>query len=441
MLRSQIPGYFKARRDALIKAHPGSVFILPANPEVLRNPDVHYPYRQESSFYYLSGFEEPESCLVIHSQGSEPGSHRMALFVRERDSEREIWEGERYGVEGARNVFGADEAYPSHELGRRLPELLQGADRVYYRLGLSEAMDRIVLSALEAHRRSQGRSGSSLPMIADTVGPIGEMRLFKSSDEIELLRKACSISARAHKAAMSETRPGGNEHEVEALVDYGFRKGGCQRLGYGSIVAGGRNACCLHYRSNNDPLRDGDLLLIDAGGEYDYYTADITRTFPVGTRFSEEQARIYDLVLKAQKEAIAMAKPGTTLPAIHRRATTVLVEGLIDLGLLTGRSDDIIQRSEHRRFFPHGTSHWLGMDVHDVGLYMKDGEPRRLEPGMVFTIEPGIYAQPGDQGIPAAYRGIGVRIEDDILITSGGCEILTREVPKERGELEALRGA
>lgn len=441
MLRSQIPGYFKARRDALLKAHPGSVFILPANPEFIRNPDVHYPYRQESCFYYLSGFDEPETFLVIAPSKGRPGGHRMALFVRKRDKEREIWEGERYGIDGARGVFGADEAYLNEEFERRLPELLQGAERVYYRLGLNEATDRVVLSALENYRRGLGRSGSSLPPIVDPAGPIGEMRLFKSPEEIELLRKACSISARAHKIAMIETRTGSNEYELEALVDYSFRRGGCERIGYGSIVAGGRNACCLHYRANNEPLRDGELLLIDAGGEYDYYTADITRTFPVGGRFTDPQARIYDVVLSAQKEAISMARPGATLPAIHRRATEVLVEGLLRLGLMKGKPEELIQKSEHRRFYPHGTSHWLGMDVHDVGAYVKEGEPRRLEPDMVFTIEPGLYIQPADEGVPSEFRGIGVRIEDDILITADGCEVLTREAPKERAEIEALRGA
>lgn len=441
MLLSQIPGYFKARRDALLKAHPGSVFVLPSNPEFLRNPDVHYPFRQESSFHYLSGFDEPESYLVVSPRLNRPGSHRMALFVRERDPEKEIWEGERYGIEGAQELFGADAAYLNTDFEVQLPELLAGAERVYYRLGQNEARDRVVLSALEAYRKGQGKSATGLPPILDPLDALAEMRLFKAPEESEALRSASRITALAHQAAMRETRPGMNEYQVEALVDYTLRRNGCQRLGYGSIVAGGKNACCLHYRANNEGLRDGDLLLVDAGGEYDYYTADITRTFPVGARFTEAQARIYDLVLEAQKSAIRMARPGATMPGIHRHAAETMVEGLLRLGLLRGETEELIRKSEHRRFYPHGTSHWLGLDVHDVGFYTRNGEPRPLEPGMCLTIEPGLYMQPGDSAVPAEYRGIGIRIEDDVLITAEGCEVLTADAPKERAEIEALRGA
>jgi Xaa-Pro aminopeptidase len=322
-----------------------------------------------------------------------------------------------------------------------LPELLVGSEKVFYRVGLSAENDRKVLDALEKNRRSQGRTGKALPPIKDPNEVVGEMRLFKSPDEIALLRKACQISAQAHKAAMKEVRPGMNEFEVEALIDYIFRKNGCQRVGYGSIVAGGKNAACLHYRSNNEPLKDGDLLLIDAGGEFDYYTADITRTFPVGKKFTAAQARVYDLVLKVQKECVSMAKPGAKLPDIHKHAYEGLTEGLLSLGLLMGAKDDIVKNSGFRRFYPHGTSHWLGMDVHDLGLYLKNGEPRPLEPGMVFTIEPGFYVQPTDLDGTAEYRGIGIRIEDDIVITTSGCEVLTKDAPKERAEIEALRNA
>lgn len=433
MLLSHVPGYFKARRDALAKSQAGAAFVLPSNHELVRNPDVTYPFRQESNFYYLSGFEEPESVLVLTPAG------RMALFVRRRDPEKEMWEGERYGVEGAVRVFGADEAYPIEEFDRRLPELLKGAEKVFYRLGMDEGMDRRVLAALEVHRRSLGRSGKALQSIADPNEVIGEMRLFKSAEEIEIMRKACRITAAAHKQAMKEVRPGMNEFEVEALIDYVFRKNGCQRVGYGSIVAGGKNATCLHYRSNNEVLKDGDLLLIDAGGEYDYYTSDITRTFPVGRAFSKAQAKLYDLVLQSQMEAIAMTKPGAKLPLIHRRVCEVLVEGMLSLGLLKGNRDELIKSGEFRRFYPHNTSHWLGIDVHDVGFYMRNGEPRELQAGMMFTIEPGFYVQPGDKEAPAEYRDIGIRIEDDVLVTANGCEIMTADVPKARAEIEALR--
>jgi Xaa-Pro aminopeptidase len=439
MLLKQVPGYFKARRDALLKANPGAVFIFPAAEETLRNPDVHHPFRQESNFQYLSGFEEPEAFLVLAPAKSAPGSHRMVLFVRHRDPEKEMWEGERYGVEGAQSVFGADEAYTIDEFDKKLPEIVTGAERVYYRIGLNEQVDRRVLASLEIHRRSLGRSGKSLAPIGDPNEAVGEMRLFKSPEEVELLRKACQITALAHKTAMKDVRPGMKEYEIEALIDYTFRRHGCARLGYGSIVAGGVNATCLHYRANNDTLKDGELLLVDAGGEYGYYTSDITRTFPIGRGFTPAQARVYDIVLKAQKECVAMTKPGVTLPQIHRRAVELLTEGMLELGLLKGSRDELIKTSAFRRFYPHSTGHWLGMDVHDAGLYNRDGAPRALEPGMCFTIEPGFYVQPGDKDAPAEYRNIGIRIEDDILVTSTGHEVLTKDAPKERAEIEALK--
>jgi Xaa-Pro aminopeptidase len=437
MLLKQVPGYFKARREALMQsalktAPGGAVFLFPSNEEVLRNPDVHYPFRQESNFQYLTGFEEPESFLVLTPS-------KTILFVRHRDPEKEMWEGERYGIDGAQSVFGADEAYTIDQLDRKLPELLHGAERVYYRIGMNERNDRRVLAGLETHRRALGRSGKSLAPLADPNEAVGELRLFKSADEIELMRKACKITALAHKTAMKEVRPGMKEFEIEALIDFEFRRHGAQRVGYGSIVAGGVNAACLHYRANNDVLRDGELLLVDAGAEYDYYTSDITRTFPIGKGFTPAQARLYDLTLKAQKECIAMAKPGARLPDIHRLAIDVLTDGMLSLGLLTGTPDDIFRTGGFRRFYPHSTGHWLGMDVHDVGLYTKDGEPRKLEAGMVFTIEPGFYVQPTDRDAPAEYRNIGIRIEDDILVTAKGHEILTSDAPKERAEIEALK--
>jgi Xaa-Pro aminopeptidase len=439
MLLNQVPAYFKSRRDRLMKSCPGAGFVFPSNPDFIRNSDVHYPFRQESGFYYLSGFEEAESYLVLVPSSSHSGGYKTVLFTLSRDPDKEIWEGERYGIEGAQSVFGADEAYPVGEFESKLPDLLKGCERVFYRVGVHPAQDQFIISILEGLRRSQGRSGKPMVALEDPNGPLGEMRLFKSSDEIATMRKACEISALAHKTVMKETRPGMNEGEIEALIDYQFRKMGCRRLGYPSIVAGGKNATCLHYRSNNEVLRDGDLLLIDAGGEYDYYSSDITRTFPVGARFSTAQAKIYDLVLRSQKEAIDMARPGVTLPAIHKHVCRILVDGLLSLGLLHGNAEDLLKSGEYRRFYPHSTSHWLGMDVHDVGLYTKNGEPRALEAGMVFTIEPGLYVQPSDREVHEEYRTIGIRIEDDIVITSTGCDVLTKDVPKERSEIEALR--
>lgn len=441
MLLSHLPIFFKDRRDQLMKSYPGAAFILPAHPDYLRNPDVHHAYRQDSNFYYLTGFEEPESYLVLAPGKSQGAAYRSILFVLPRDPEKEMWEGERYGIEGALSIFGADEAYDSHEFEQRLPELLQGAEQVFYRFGTHAETDRKVLSALERHKRSQGRSGRGLLGIEDPNTPLGEMRLFKSPAEIEFMRKGCQITAQAHLAAMKEVRPGMNEREIEALIDYIFRKEGCQRVGYGSIVAGGKNATCLHYRSNNDTLRDQELLLIDAGGEYQYYSADITRTFPIGRRFTDAQAKVYDLVLRSQKEAISMTKPGARLPEIHRRVCEILVDGMLSLGLLQGSAHEILKTGEYRRFYPHNTSHWLGMDVHDLGLYQINGEPRVLEPGMVFTIEPGFYVQPLDRKVPEKYRDIGIRIEDDILVTPQGCENLTQGAPKELAEIEAIRAS
>jgi len=444
MLLTAIPSFFKARRDTLMKKveSEGGAFVFPAAREWLRNPDVTFPFRQESNFFYLSGFEEPEAYLVLAPKGG--GKYTTALFVRKRDPVMEIWEGERYGVDGALKVFGVDEAYLHDEFEKKLPELLKVTEKLYYRANVDETEDRVVMRSLEALRRSQGRSGKALLPIADPNHVLGSMRVVKSKEEIDFMKRACEISAAAHQAAMKEARPGVNEFEIEAFIDYQFRKQGSQRVGYGSIVAGGKNACCLHYRANNEVLRDGDLLLVDAGAEYNYYTSDITRTFPIGKKFSKAQAAIYDLVLKAQRECIAMAKPGATQAAIHRHASEVLVEGALSLGLMKGKVDEIITSGQVKRFYPHGPGHWLGMDVHDIGLYQMNyganaAEPRKLEAGMMFTIEPGFYIQPDDKDAPAEYRGIGIRIEDDILITAGGCDVMTAGVPKAREEIEALK--
>ena len=440
MLLSHAPSYFKTRRDKLMASRPNAAFLFVANREVLRNPDVEYPFRQESNFYYLCGFQEPESFLMLLPGNSKPGlTYKTVLFVRKRDPEREMWDGERYGVEGALQVFEIDEAYPIDEFERRLPELLRGSEEVYYRLGQDESTDRKVLNGLESHRRSLGRSGKALASIGDPNELIGEMRLFKSPEEVEILRQACKISAEGHKTAMREARSGMNEFEVEALIDYSFRRRGCGRLGYGSIVASGKNATCLHYRANNEVLKNGDLLLIDAGGEFEYYTADITRTFPVGRSFSKPQAELYELVLKSQLEVLKISKPGTPYADLHKKACEVLVDGMLSLGLLRGKPADLIQSAAYKRFYPHGTGHWLGMDVHDVGVYNRNGESRKLEPGMVFTVEPGLYVQSNDLEAPERYRNIGIRIEDNILVTTSGHENLTWDVPKEIAEIEKLR--
>lgn len=441
MLPQTLPPFFKARRETLMSKSEskGAAFILPSNPLYLRNPDVGYPFRQESNFFYLTGFEEPESCAVILPSNEGGKSHKLILFVRRRDPVLEIWEGERYGIEGALKVFGADETYLLSELEEKLPVLLKNVEKVFYRSNLNEADDRRIQGVLEKHRKAMGRSGRGLLPVEDPNTVIGEMRLFKTPEEIPFIRRACEVSALAHKTLMETVKPGMNEYEIEALMDYTCRKNGMQRMGYTSIVAGGENACCLHYIFNNQLLKDGDLVLVDAGGEYNYYGADITRTFPVGRTFSKHQATLYDLVLKAQKECVSLAKPGETMASIHRHASEVLVEGMLSLGLMKGKVDEIITSGQVKRFYPHGTGHWLGLDVHDVGLYQLNGEPRKLEPGMFFTIEPGFYVQPNDFEAPEHYRGIGIRIEDNVLITSQGCEVFTGAAPKERADIESLR--
>ena len=439
MIKTSVPKYFADRRSELMKKYPDAVFVMPGAESVLRNPDVDYPFRQESNLYYLTGYDEAESCLILSPQTSGSKKFKTTLFVRERSLEREMWEGQRYGTDGAMNVFGADESYLMHELSSKLADYFKGADRVFYRMGQSKKFDDMMLAALEKHRLSQGRSGKTLLKIEDPQSAIGEMRLFKKKEEAELMRKACSLSARAYKTVIQETKPGMNEADIEALIEYTFKKNGAHRLSYGSIVAGGKNATCLHYRENNEPLKDGDLLLIDAGAEFDYYGADITRTFPIGREFTKPQAKLYDALLKIQKDTIAMVKPGLRYSEMHKFTCESLTEVFLSQGMLKGSKKDIMDKMAFRRFFPHGTGHWLGMDVHDVGLYTLNGESRLLEPGMLFTIEPGIYIQPGDNEAPAEFKNLGMRIEDDILVTESGCEVLTHEAPKERAEIESLK--
>lgn len=377
--------------------------------------------------------------MILAPSHSKSGYCKSILFVQPRDKSREIWDGERYGVEGAEKVFGMDEAYDSSEVEKRLSDILKASVDIYYRIGKNDFVDRMVMNTLEKHLESSGRSGKGLQGIRDWREPVGEMRLFKSKEEIEHIKTATRISAAAHLQVMKEVRPGMNEFEVQALIEYLFRKNGCQRDGYGSIIAGGGNATCLHYVSNNQNLNDGDLLLIDAGGEFNYYTADITRTFPVGKSYSNEQAEIYELVLKAQKDTIAMAKPGISFGALHTHATEILTDGLLSLGLLKNGQEKTKVSEDVKRFYPHGTGHWLGMDVHDFGIYKENGKSRKLEPGMLLTVEPGIYIQDWEEDVPAKYKKIGIRIEDDILITENGCENLTKEAPKELKDIEALR--
>ena len=425
---------FEARRKRFMDGIGKGVAVFPANPIRNRSNDVDYEYRQESDFHYLTGFDEPESVAVLTNLHPE---HRFILFVRPRDKEKEIWNGRRAGPEGATQRYGADAGYTIDQIDEVLPGYLENAPRLLYRLGRDAEFDVRVSGWLNKVRAAVRKGVSAPGEIVDPAGVLHEMRLIKDADDLEYLRKACAISAQAHIEAMRACRPGMNECELEAVVEYTFRKSGSPSPGYPSIVGAGVNATILHYTENDQPVKDGDLVLIDAGCEYGHYSADITRTFPAGGAFTKPQRAIYDLVLKAQLAAIDEVRPGAPFTAYHDRAVRVLVEGLVGLGLLDGPVDDAIANESYKRYYMHRTGHWLGIDVHDVGLYQLDGAPRQLAPGMVLTVEPGLYIAEDDDRAPAEYRGMGVRIEDDILVTPGGHENLTDAAPKSVADIEA----
>jgi Xaa-Pro aminopeptidase len=411
--------------DAMAAACPSSVAVLPAAAVFLRNNDVEHEYRQDSDLFYLTGFDEPEAVAVLDAE-----TRKFTLFVRPRDREREVWDGPREGIDGAKAHFGADESFVVAELDDKLPGLLQNRRRVYYRLGHNRRFDDRLLQAIDRVRARQ-RTGASAPSeIVDPGSVVHEMRLRKSTAELETMRAAARITREAHEAAMRRTRPGMHEYEVEALLLDTFRRHGSERPAYGSIVGSGPNACVLHYRKNDRRIDGGELLLIDAGCEYGYYASDVTRTFPVGRDFSREQQAIYELVLEAQVEGIEATRAGATLDAIHALDVGIITRGLVRLGLLKGEPEKLIESDGYKRFFMHRTSHWLGMDVHDVGAYFQGGKARPLEAGMVLTVEPGIYIAPDDDTVAPEWRGIGVRIEDDVLVTPSEPEVLTAGIPK-----------
>jgi len=409
------------------------VAVLQAAPERVRNRDAHHPYRFDSYFYYLSRFPEPEAILVIIA-GPAP---RTILFCRDKDLERETWDGFRYGPDGARETFEVDEAHSIADADNLVPRFLENQEVMFYEVGSDVAWDNRVIGWLNAVR-TKARSGVGAPeKIRDIRSILDEMRLVKDASEIKTMQQAASISARAHCRAMKTTRPGLSEYEVEAELLHEFRRSGSQSPAYTSIVAGGANACVLHYVENNAVLNDGDLLLIDAGCELNGYASDITRTFPVNGRFSGPQRDIYELVLAAQAAAIEQVRPSNEWEDPHRAALDVLVQGFIDLGLCKGTRETVIESGDYRRFYMHRTGHWLGMDVHDVGDYKCDGDWRKLEAGMALTVEPGCYIRPADN-VPERFWNIGVRIEDDAVVTSKGCEIITSDVPKTITDIEAL---
>ncbi len=430
------PQTYAARREAFVQQMGEGVAIFPAALLSIRSHDTEYRYRQDNDFYYLTGFPEPEALCLLSPQHA---TERFILFVRPRDKDREVWTGRRFGAERAKEIFGADATYTIDKLDEILPQHLATAEKVYYALGRNEPMNAKILDLMNRGRMMRQRSGRGPVSLIDPGEILHELRLHKSAEEIELMRRAVAASAAAHQAAVTLTRPGMYEYEIEALLEFHFRRLGATGPAYPSIVASGVNATILHYLENNQQIQDGDLLLIDAAAEYACYCSDVTRTFPVGTRFSPVQRDVYNLVLTAQKQAIAMVRPGVRFSEVHQRATEILVDGLREFGILSGQTKEIIEKGEHRRFFMHGTSHWLGMDVHDVGKYKLGEESRILEPGMVLTVEPGLYIAEDAEGVSDRYRGIGVRIEDDVLVTADGHEVLTTAIPKELDDIETLR--
>ncbi|WP_147652598.1 aminopeptidase P N-terminal domain-containing protein [Vulcaniibacterium gelatinicum] len=426
--------YARRRRQLMRMAGEDAIVIVPAAPERIRSRDTHYPYRQDSDLLYLCGFPEPEAVLVL-VPGRAHGE--TILFCRERDPEREGWDGPRHGPEGAVEAFGLDDAYPIADLDDILPGLLEGRSRVYYHLGRDAEFDLKLIGWLN-RVRALVRQGAQPPHEFLELGHLlDELRLFKDRDELKLMQRAADISVAAHAAAMRAARPGMREHELQAELEREFRRHGAEPA-YPCIVGAGANACVLHYRANSARAKDGELVLVDAGAEYQGYAADITRTFPVNGRFGKEQRALHDLVLRAQQAALAQARPGVPYEAMHEAAVATLAEGLLRLGLLKGRLEKILADGSYKRFTRHKTGHWLGLDVHDVGEYRLDGQSRLLEPGMVFTVEPGLYVAPDDKTVAAKWRGIGIRIEDDVLVTADGHRVLTEGLARSADEIEAF---
>jgi Xaa-Pro aminopeptidase len=430
---------FRKRRERFMRElGEGAVAILPSAPTAVRSNDVDFVYRQDSDFHYLTGFTEPESAALF-APGNPDGE--FVMFVLPRDKERETWTGRRAGIEGAMIDYGADKAFVIDEFDQVAARYLDKTERLHYPLGNNEKMNERVLRLFRHAQAMRPRTGAGAYAILDPREIIHEFRLRKDADELDLMRRAAAISAQAHQRAMREARGGMMEWEIEALVDFTFRKNGAAGPSYPSIIASGPNAAVLHYITNDRELRNGELLLIDAGCEYSFYASDVTRTFPVGARFTALQKQMYEIVLAAQMKAIEIIKPGVKFDEPHDAALAILVDGMRDLGLLQGSREEIISNASYRRYYMHRTSHWLGMDVHDVGLYRHGGESRVLEPGMVLTVEPGIYIAPDDDAAPEGFRGIGIRIEDDVLVTAENHDVITSATPKTVADIEALTTA
>ena len=433
---------YAAHRTALLKAltRDQIAAVIPTATVKVRNDDSDYRFRPTSDFWYLTGFGEPSSCLVL-LPAQDSSSARSILFLRERDKEREIWDGRRLGVERAPAALGVDEARDIERLWDDLADLLSNQPRIMWKFGDGEDQDRR-MTQLFAKLRDRAR-GSVRPAthLVDSGPYISEMRLCKSEAEIEKMRRAAQLTAESHTALMAKTKPGMNECEAEAFLDHAYRSQGSTGAAYGHICAGGENACILHYIENDQPLKDGELMLVDSGAEWDFYAADITRTFPVGGRFSAEQRALYEVVLAAEEASIAAVKPGVPFDEIHQHSLDIIVDGLLEHGLLKGTREEVLDSGSYRAFFMHKTSHWLGLDVHDCGAYTLDGTSRALEPGMVLTVEPGIYVDPTNMDVEERWRGIGIRIEDDVLVTQDGHEVLTAAAPKSVEAVEAACAA
>jgi Xaa-Pro aminopeptidase len=430
--------FIKRRKDLMAHMEPDSIAILAAARPALRNGDADYAYRQNSDFYYLTGFAEADAVLVL-IPGRKTGE--CLLFCQEKDVTKELWNGRLLGPEAAIEVLGVDDSFPITDIDDILPGLIEGRERVYSPMGKDEAFDHQLMEWVRVIR-SKVRSGAHPPgefLVLDHL--LHEMRLIKSKAELDLMKKSGQIAVAAHKRAMQSCKPGMNEYELEAEYLYEFARNGSRAPAYNSIVAGGENACILHYTENSQTLRDGDLVLIDAGCEYEYYASDITRTFPVNGKFSAEQKAVYEVVLEAQLEAIKTIKPGAHWDEPHNRTVEVITEGLVELGLLKGKVATLIEESAYRDFYMHRAGHWLGMDVHDVGDYKIEGDWRLLEPGMVMTVEPGIYIASNNTNVDAKWRGIGIRIEDDVAVTRKGNEILTSGLAKTVDEIESFMAA
>lgn len=426
--------YQSRRQHLAAQLPPDSIAVIPAATEILRNGDAHYRFRQDSDFYYLTGFNEPDALLLI-SAGT---SGESVLFNRPRHPAQEQWTGVRLGQEGAETVLGVNEAYPLADLSMRLPELLAGKYAIYYTMGRYPLWEARILEAWNVVKGQRRRGVQSPEAFCDLAPLLGDMRLFKSPTEIELMQRAADISVLAHQRAMRACHKGIHEYQLEAELLYEFIQNGSRSVAYDSIIAGGHNACILHYTDNNKLLKDGELVLIDAGAEFDNYAADITRTFPVSGRFTQEQRLIYELVLSAQKAGIACIRPGCLWNEIQKTIVQILTAGLVELGLLQGRVDELIASEAYKPFYMHNSGHWLGLDVHDVGRYKLHGDWRPLVPGMVLTVEPGLYISADIKGIDSRWLGIGVRIEDDILVTCDGHRNLSGALAVDIDEIEAL---